>query len=121
MTNTAHQGRRVEHAIRADLAAHGYDIVRAAASKGPADLVAIKFGQVVFVNVKRTRLPDRAEREELLRLAALLPGVGVGVIARKPPRRPIRYDRVLTADGHPSARVAWTPDEAATHHRKGTP
>ena len=114
MTNSAHQGRRVEHAVRDHLTGQGYEVIRAAASKGPADLVAIKTGQVLLINVKRTALPSPAERAELLRLASLLPGVGVPVIARKPPRLPVRLERVLTADRSPSARVPFHPDFAAT-------
>ena len=112
MTNSAHQGRRVEHAVRDHLTGHGYEVIRAAASKGPADLVAIKHGQVLIVNVKRTALPSPAERVELCRIAALLPGVGVPVVARKPPRRPVRLERLLTPDRAASARVPFLADAA---------
>lgn len=76
------QGRRVEWAWRDRLTEAGYEVTRAASSKGSADLIAIKQGQVLLVNVKRTALPGPAERRELVRVARLLPGVGVPVIAR---------------------------------------
>ena len=75
-------GRRVEYDVRHRLEADGYEVVRAASSKGFADLVAIKSGQVLLVNVKRTALPGPAERRELVRVARMLPGVAVPVIAR---------------------------------------
>ena len=75
------QGRRVEYSVRDRLIADGYEVTRAASSKGTADLIAIKAGQVLLVNVKATRYPGPAERRELVRVAALLPGVGVPVVA----------------------------------------
>jgi Holliday junction resolvase len=109
--NTAHQGRRIEHLIRDDLTAAGYEVVRAAASKGPADLVCFKPGQVLLVNVKRTTAPGPAERLALLKVAAMLPGVAVPILARKPPRQPIRYE--LMNAGTPRMWAPWTPDEVA--------
>ena len=107
--NSAHQGRRVEHLVRADLEANGYAVVRAAASKGPADLVAFKPGQVLLVSVKRTSTPPPAERLALLRVAAMLPDVAVPLLARKPPRQPITY--LAMNAGTPRTWPTWTPDE----------
>ena len=104
-------GRRVEYAIRDDLTANGYEVVRAASSKGPADLVAFKPGQVLLVNVKRTSVPAPAERLALLRVAAMLPGVAVPVLARKPQRQPITYH--LMSAGTPRTWLAWSPDVAS--------
>ena len=112
MVNTAHQGRGVEYRVRDHLIAHGYEVIRAAASKGPADLIGIKQGQVLFLNVKRTALPGPDERRELVRLAALLPGVGVPVIARRGHAgRGLRLERLLTADRAASARIPFEIDE----------
>jgi Holliday junction resolvase len=108
--NTAHQGRRVEHLVRQDLEENGYVCTRAAASKGkPGDLVCFKPGQVLLVSVKRSATPGPAERLALLKVAAMLPGVAVPILARKPPRQPIRYE--LMNAGTPRTWVAWTPDE----------
>lgn len=79
-----HDGRRVEYAVIEDLKANGYDTIRGASSKGLADVVAIKAGQVLLVNCKRTKPPGPAERVDLLRVAAHLPGVAVPLVALKP-------------------------------------
>lgn len=111
MSNYA-AGRRVEWAVRDDLARNGYTVFRAAGSKGPADLIALKDGEVLFVNVKRDTLPSPAERAALLALARLLPGVGAAIWAHKPAGDPIRYRRLVGAG--PTEHVAWLPDWAFT-------
>jgi Holliday junction resolvase len=97
-------GRRVEWAVVHDLQANGYETTRAASSKGVADVIAIKAGQVLLVNVKRTTPPGPAERKDLLRVAAMLPGVGVPLVALKPFRQVLAY-RLLTGPGP----VDWLP------------
>ena len=104
-----HDGRRVEYAVMHDLTENGYLCTRAASSKGVADVIAFKAGQVLLVSVKRTSTPGVAERLALLRVAALLPGVAAPVLARKPPRQPISYH--LMNAGTPRTWPAWTPDE----------
>jgi Holliday junction resolvase len=106
-----HDGRRVEWAVIHDLTENGYQCTRAASSKGVADVIAIKSGQVLLINVKRTSTPGPAERLALLKVAAMLPGVAVPILARKPPRQPIRYE--LMNAGTPRTWVRWTPDEVA--------
>lgn len=64
--NTAAKGRRAEHRARAILEADGYHVVRAAASKGPADLVAWSDAEIVFLAIKSgTKYASAAERETL--------------------------------------------------------
>jgi len=64
--NTAHKGRRAEHRARAILEAAGFSVVRAAASKGPADLVAWDTVSVRFISVKcGTKYASALEREAL--------------------------------------------------------
>jgi Holliday junction resolvase len=106
------QGVRVEHHVVHHLTANGYDCQRAASSKGVADVVAFKAGQVLLVNVKRTSMPPPAERVELLRVAACLPGVAVPLVARKPAGMPLSFRR-LTGPG-PKDWQEWDADEAAT-------
>lgn len=108
MTNTAVQGRRIEYAVRDHLIGNGYEVVRAAGSKGPADLVGFKTGQLVVVNVKATTPPGPAERADLLRIAALLPGVGVPLVALGPASQ-LTFRR-LTGVG-PRDFVPWVADE----------
>lgn len=109
MTNHYRSGRDFEHRVRDDLLANGYFVVRAAGSKTKADLIAIKPGQALIVQCKRTALPSPAERAEIVRIAACLPGVGVPVIARKGPRGvPVAYERLLTAKA--ADREPFSPD-----------
>ena len=99
--STAAIGRRVEHQVRDDLSQAGWVIAaRAAGSKGAADLVAIRYGRVIFVQVKRTNaLLPPAERAALIALADTLGAhIALPVVATKPPRNPITY-RLLTGPG----------------------
>lgn len=104
------QGRDVEYAVIHHLTDNGYTCTRAASSKGAADVIAIKPGQVVLVNVKRTTPPGPTERGDLLHVARMLPNVGVPIVALGPASR-LTY-RLLTGAG-PKAWQPWTPDEVA--------
>lgn len=67
--NAAHKGRRAEHRARALLEAAGFEVCRAAGSKGPADLVAWDRTSVRFISVKSgTKYASAAEREALTML-----------------------------------------------------
>ena len=103
-----HDGRRVEYAVQKKLRGDGYDTIRGSSSKGLADIVAIKPGQVLLVNVKKTDPPGPDERANLLRLAGCLPGVGVPLVALGPASR-VTFRR-LTGHGHADW-LPWTPDE----------
>lgn len=50
-------GRDVEHRNREHLEAEGYEVTRAAGSKGKADLIAYKPGQLLFVQCKLLAAP----------------------------------------------------------------
>ena len=64
--NAAAKGRRAEHGTQAVLEAAGYQTTRAAASKGPADIVAWNTTAVRFISVKSgTRYASAVEREAL--------------------------------------------------------
>jgi Holliday junction resolvase len=64
--NTATKGRRAEHRARKLLEAAGFEVCRAAGSKGPADLVAWDAVSIRFVSVKSgTKYASAAEREAL--------------------------------------------------------
>ncbi|WP_125777165.1 Holliday junction resolvase [Antribacter gilvus] len=99
------RGRRLEWDVQHDLAAHGYITLRAASSKGAADVIGFKPGQVVFVQAKTNGLIPPAERVALLHLASLIPGALAIVAAR-----PTTTYRRLTGPG-PKDWVSWTPDE----------
>lgn len=99
-------GRRVEYAVIHTLTDNGYECLRAASSKGVADVVAFKPGEALFVNVKRTTPPGPAERADLLRVAGFIgavPLVALGPVSR------LAF-RELTGPG-PADWVPWSPDE----------
>jgi hypothetical protein len=112
MTSGYDLGREVEWAARDDLTDNGYAVTRAAGSKGPFDLICLKPGQILLINVKRTTPPGPAERAELWRRACQLntpeyriawPLVALG------PATNVSY-RELTGTG-PSDWIQWLPDE----------
>jgi hypothetical protein len=105
-------GRRVEYAVMHDLAANGYECTRAASSKGTADVIAIKAGQVLLVNVKRTTPPGPEERKALFAVALLLPMVAVPLVALKPARGLLTYRRLIGTGSRDY--VPWAPDFAVT-------
>jgi hypothetical protein len=104
MTNY-HRGRRLEWDTQDDLERNGYTTIRAASSKGIADVAAFKPGQTVFIQAKTNGRIPPAERVALLRLAGLVPGALAIVVAR-----PKTTYRRLTGPG-PKDWVAWSPDE----------
>ena len=64
--NTAHKGRRAEHRARVLLESAGFEVCRAAGSKGPADLVAWDATSIKFISVKSgTKYATALEREAL--------------------------------------------------------
>jgi Holliday junction resolvase len=64
--NASAKGRRAEHKARMILRADGFEVIRAAASKGVADLVAWNAETIVFVSVKSgTKYASVVERAAL--------------------------------------------------------
>ena len=99
-------GRAYEYKIRDHLISFGYSCIRAAGSKGKADLVALRPGEVLLVQVKMAGLQIAPhERRGLLELARITGGVPL--VAHKPDRKPITYRR-LTGLG-PRDWEEWKP------------
>lgn len=87
-------GADFERRVGAGFALDGYFVVRSAGSRGVCDLVAIKLGQVLLVQVKRTNpvLPPTARFD--LVLAAERIGA-VPLVAFQPaPRKPVEFRRL---------------------------
>lgn len=108
--NGNHFERRVADALRGD----GYRVWQTRGSKSPADLIALKIGQVLLVQVKSgvTGL-DHTQWNALHELAT--PFGAVPIIADRDGRR-IRYRRIT--DRHASRSqnwptADWTPDAIA--------
>lgn len=104
------QGRDVEYAVIDDLKANGFACLRAASSKGVADVVGVRNGLVVLVNVKRTTMPGPADRAALLALTMGHPHL-VALVALKPFRQELRF-RELCGVG-PYEWRPWSPVSVA--------
>lgn len=76
-------GRRFEWAAREYLRRNGYDVFRTAGSKTKVDLIAIKIGQVLFIQCKRDGKISPAERSELWRIAATVGPTALPILAYK--------------------------------------
>lgn len=117
--NQGGRGTRAENAVADELGTYGYDVVRSAASKGAADLVAVHDGEILFVQVKLvspgkplyTQLSP-AERRELVRLAHRAGPWAVAVVAQRHlgygSRPPVTHWYELTGPG-PGERRSWIP------------
>jgi hypothetical protein len=100
-------GADFEREVRAALIADGYKLViRSAGSKTKVDLVAFKVDQVLFIQCKRHGVCPPAERAALLRVASMLPTIGVPLVASRPG---VTFRR-LTGHG-PKDWAPWQTDQ----------
>jgi hypothetical protein len=89
-------GTRFERKVRTDLRDNGYTVIRAAGSKGDSkvDLVALKPGQVLFIQCKADGTMPPAEWDRLFDVAGWVSAYPI--LASNGLRgRGIRYDRLL--------------------------
>ena len=63
------RGRRFEYRVKRLLEKHGYRVVRAASSKGPADLVAFRKVELLLVQCKIGDWHTREDWNELVAIA----------------------------------------------------
>jgi len=95
------------------LTENGYWCIRAAQSKGTADVCALKTGKILLISCKITALPSPAER---VALASLASRVGaVPLIARRGARGaggPL-LQRILGSGEDPKALSVFIVDEVA--------
>lgn len=119
------RGRALEHRVRTHLRAQGYEVLRTAGSKSKIDLVAIKQGQILFVQCKRSGALPPAEWNALWDLALMAGAVPVLAEQLKPRGR--KYWRLTGRKDQPGRRqpmeelvideiaeAAWRTDEAVT-------
>jgi Holliday junction resolvase len=71
------RGRDLEHRVRAHLRDEGYEVLRTAGSKSKVDLVAIKPGQILLVQCKRSGALPPAEWNALWDLAQMIGAIPV--------------------------------------------
>lgn len=82
-------GRSVEYAVRDDFAGRGYYALRSPRSGGPADIIAIKKGLVVFIQCKRSMDCRVKEWNVIYDLAVSVEGIAL--IAGRPTGRGLVY------------------------------
>lgn len=101
-------GREFEWRVRDDLAANGYEVVRAAGSKGgtKADLLAFKPGQLLLVQCKRRGVLPPIEWNRLVEVAGWVQGIAI-LAAIPSTGHGIEYTRLL-APKRPRARTQPT-------------
>ena len=113
MTSNYEKGRALEHRVRTHLREEGYEVLRTAGSKSKVDLVAIKAGQILFVQCKRSGALPPAEWNALWDLAQM---VGAVPVLAEQLVRGRRYWRLTARKDQPGARqpyVELTLDELA--------
>jgi len=95
MTHYA-DGTRFERKARLDLADNGYEVIRAAGSKGStkADLVALKPGQLLLVQCKRSGTLPPDEWDRRVEVAAWVGALPI-LAANGPLGRGVVYTRLL--------------------------
>jgi Holliday junction resolvase len=105
-------GRKLEYAAADLLWADGYWVMRSAGSKGTADIVAIKLGEILFVQCKLSGTLTPGERHALVALAAERGGTALCARWVKVGRaaRTVEF-RELTGPG-PKDWRPWTADHA---------
>lgn len=89
-------GTRFEHKIRDDLTENGFEVIRAAGSKGSSkvDLVALKPGQLLLIQAKRSGVLGPDEWDRVHEVAGWVGAVAL--LARNGPRgRGVEYIRLL--------------------------
>lgn len=106
-------GADFERRVAKDLGEQGYECFRAAGSHGKADVVAIKPGQILLIQCKRSGEIDREEWNEVVALARRIDPrgrVALPMLARMPGRTGIEYG-VLLRQLEPNERraPAWQP------------
>jgi Holliday junction resolvase len=104
-------GYRFECKVRDALREDGYEVLRSAGSKTKIDLVALKPGEIIFVQCKLNGVCTPAERSKLRDLAGMAGALPIVAYSHKDGRAAavVRY-RLLTGDG-PRAYAGWTPDQ----------
>jgi hypothetical protein len=92
------KGVRFERKTRTDLAENGYEVIRAAGSKGSTkiDLLAMKPGQQLLIQCKESGDISPAEWNRIVEVAGWYPGIAIPLLAANGPRgRGVVYTRLL--------------------------
>ncbi|WP_033307385.1 restriction endonuclease [Streptomyces iakyrus] len=99
------RGRDLEHRVRAHLREEGYEVLRTAGSKSKVDLVAIKPGQILLVQCKRSGALPPAEWNALWDLAQM---IGAVPVLAEQLARGRKYWRLTGRKDQPGRRQPYT-------------
>lgn len=92
-TNLYQQGKRLEYKVINELRELGFVTMRAAGSKGAIDAIAVRPGELLFVQVKRTTPPGPAPWNLLYDMADWCGAVPI--LATCLPYKPVTYERIV--------------------------
>ncbi|HLT11558.1 MAG TPA: restriction endonuclease [Micromonosporaceae bacterium] len=103
-------GTRFERKTRTDLRDNGYEVIRAAGSKGASkvDLVAMKPGELLFVQCKAHGALPPAEWDRLVEVAGWVGALPI-LAANGPRGRGIDYRRLLGPKRRGQRAQPWQP------------
>ena len=103
-------GKRFEYKARKDLADNGYEIIRAAGSKGSSkvDLAAFKPGQLLFIQCKSDGTLGPAEWDRLVEVAAWVGAIPI-LAANGPSGHGITYTHLLAPKRRGARNQPTTP------------
>lgn len=93
VANKYAQGKRLEAKVIEALRQAGFVTMRSAGSKGVVDVMAVRPGELLFVQVKRTRPPGPEEWNKLVDLAEW--AGATPILATCPPYLPIFYEQIV--------------------------
>lgn len=115
------RGATFERQVMKDLARFGWEVFRSAGSHGKADVVAIRPGRILLIQCKISGEIDRAEWNEVVRMAERLqpnPGsrrVVLPMMAVRINIRLVEYRELLRELEHGERRAlafrSWNPEE----------
>lgn len=91
-TSAYARGRRFEWRVKRHLEGEGYFVLRSPRSEGPADLVAIRRGEVLLVQCKTGSWISADSRDALLGLARSIGAKAVFVHRGKAPRYELIFE-----------------------------
>jgi Holliday junction resolvase len=118
---TAYQvGKRFEDKCRDHLRSEGYEVLRSAGSKTKIDLVAIKPGQLLFVQAKRDASIRPGEWDRLVDLAAMVGAIPV-LACNGPAGRGVVYWRLTGRKNRGQPWVAQPAERFLTDELAGCP
>lgn len=83
------KGRRFEYRVRDHLQEKGYFVLRSPRSGGPADLVALKRGEILLIQCKMNGYLPSDEEKQLIALTKSLGAKAILAYRKREPKRPM--------------------------------